>query len=81
MITLHSNYPFGKYKKTKYLLMFGKDISYYFVTTIHTEEKCLEIMIDKAKSLSREGKKFYKIIKETEVEKKTIYNGKIENTK
>ena len=61
--------------------MFGKDISYYFVTTIHTEEKCLEIMIDKAKSLSREGKKFYKIIKETEVEKKTIYNGKIENTK
>ena len=81
MITLHSNYPFGKYKKTKYLLMFGKDITYYFVTTIHTEEQCLQIMIDKAKCLCREGKKSYKVIKQTDLEKKTIYNGKIENTR
>ena len=69
-------YSFGKFKKTKYLLIFRKKVVYYFVTTIHTEEECIEIMIDKAKYLYTYEVRNFKIIKENSDGSEVIFLGR-----
>jgi len=77
-MNLNTCYPFGKIKKAKYLLIFRHKVVYYFVTTIHTEEECIEIMIDKAKFLYTYDVKNFKIIKENSEGTNTIYLGRNE---
>jgi len=77
-MTLETCYPFGKFKKAKYLLIFRQKIVYYFVTTIHTEEECIQFMIDKAKYLYTYEVKNFKVIKENSEGKNTIYLGRNE---
>lgn len=40
-------YPFGLYPKVKYEVFVGTKIIYSFVTTIHDEEKCKKILLEK----------------------------------
>lgn len=72
----YTPYDFGKFKKAKYLLIFRKKVVYSFVTTIHTEEECIEIMIDKAKFLYTYEERNFKIIKQNSYESKTIFLGR-----
>lgn len=75
-MNLDTCYPFGKFKKAKYLLIFRKKVVYSFVTTIHTEEECIEIMIDKAKYFYSYDVKNYTIMKENSEGSAIIYLGR-----
>lgn len=67
---------FDKYKKAKYSLYINSYVSYFFVTTIHPEEKCLSFMMDRIDNFHLIGGFSYKVIKEVNGDKKIIAQGR-----
>jgi hypothetical protein len=49
-------YPFGKYPKTKYEAFKGVALVYSFVTTIHSEDYCVDVLLDRLLLNSTAGK-------------------------
>jgi hypothetical protein len=49
-------YEFGKYPKTKYECYNGEALIYSFVTTIHPEEYCIDVLLDRLLLSSHDGK-------------------------
>lgn len=55
------DYPFGKYPKTKYEVYSYKNQLYSFVTTIHSEEECIDFLLDRITPFHKEVR-LYKTI-------------------
>lgn len=79
-------YPFGKYPKTKYEIFSSHlpDPIYSFVTTIHSEERSIEFLLERAVKYSRLQNLSLWVIKTVDgvktkikLDKKTIVNEKL----
>lgn len=68
---------FGKYKKAKYQLNVNNYIVYSFVTTNYTQEECVELLKEKAKTHRGSVNKWYKIIKIEGDNKEILFTGKL----
>jgi transcription initiation factor TFIIIB Brf1 subunit/transcription initiation factor TFIIB len=69
------SYPFGRYKKAKYKLYINKEVQYSFVTTIRSEEDCVEVLKEMAqRSISRSTKSF-SITKTVDENTITLFRG------
>jgi hypothetical protein len=69
---------FGKYKKAKYQLVIDTKVVYFFVTTIHSEEECIEILKEEAKFHRTSMKRYYSINKKEDTSNRTLFMGKLE---
>jgi hypothetical protein len=56
-------YPFGKYEKATYELWVYSRLIYSFVTTIRSEEECVDVLLDKYLEFVFEGKPKLKVFK------------------
>ena len=65
---------FGKFKKAKYQLVIDTKVVYFFVTTIHSEEECIEKLKEEAKFHRTSMKRYYSINKKSRKNFRKIRN-------
>ena len=64
-------------KRTRYELRFGNYLGYFFVTTTRSEENCVELLIKMAHDRPAKKRKYFKIIKIKDGDKKVLFKGSI----
>jgi hypothetical protein len=72
-----ANFSFDKYKKCKYKLFINKELAYFFVTTLHGEEECIEILKEKAKLSPGRYNKYFLITKTIDGKTTLLHKGTI----
>jgi hypothetical protein len=65
------------FPKTKYRLYINNKQQYYFVTTKHNEDKCIEFMEERIKDYFYISKVYYKIVKVRDGKEIVIKRGKV----
>ena len=70
-------YPFGKYKKAKYKLYVNGEVQYCFVTTIRTEEDCVDILKEMVSGSMSKHSKSFSITKTVDGSSTTLLIGSI----
>lgn len=65
------------FPKTKYRLYVNNVVRYYFVTTRHSEEKCIEMMVDRIRDYSCADNVYYKIVKVKDDKEIILKRGKL----
>lgn len=68
------NYNFGAFPWAKYMLYVNGHMVYSFVTTVRSEENCIEELKGIAESKNNETRVAFYIVKKTKTEQKTIYS-------
>jgi len=72
-----ANYSFGKYKKAKYKLYVNNQVAYSFVTTLRSEEECVDLLKKMAINAVSKYTKSFSITKTIEGDTTTLYIGSV----
>ena len=72
-----ANYNFGKYQKAKYRLYVNNEIAYSFVTTIRSEEECVDLLKKMATNTVSRYTKSFSIKKTVDGNTITLFIGSV----